>query len=50
MKINNWSIDEKKRIDFEEIKLYYLNENIEWNYMHLEFNFNLIQSNAISMN
>jgi len=50
MKINNWSIDEKKRIDFEEIKLYYLNENIEWNYIHLEFNFNSIQSNAISMN
>jgi hypothetical protein len=45
--INWW----KKWIDFEEIKLWcYFNENIEWNCMHLEFNFNSILLNVDSMN
>jgi hypothetical protein len=41
--INWW----RKWIDFEEIKLYYLNENIEWNCMHLEFNLISIQFNSM---
>jgi hypothetical protein len=49
MEINNWSIDKKKCIDFAEIILYYMNENIEWNCMHLEFNLISIQSNPMQI-
>jgi len=40
--INWW----KKRITFVKIKLH-LNENIEWHFMQLEFNWIIIQSISI---
>jgi hypothetical protein len=38
----------KEWIDFSKIKLH-LNENIEWHYMHLELNSDLVELNSYSI-